>query len=152
VLLSSSGHNNFVVTPATTSLTYTGATTATNGSSVTLSSTLTSNGTPLSGQSVVLTLGTGKTAQSCTATTNSSGVASCTISSVNQVAGSVAVTVSYAGNGFYQSASTSSTVKISSCGGGGSSGGGSSGGGCGGSGCGGGVTEPPPVGGGRGCN
>ncbi len=149
-LLSSGGHNNFVVTPANTIVTYTGATTATNGSSVTLSSTLTSNGTPLSGQPVTLTLGTGKSAQSCTATTTSSGVASCSIGSVNQVAGSVTVTVSYPGNGYYQSASTSSTVKIAGCGGsggGGSGGGGSSGGG----GCGGGYCEPPPVGGGRGC-
>ena len=110
-------------------MTYTGATTATNGSSVTLSSTLTSNGTPLSGQSVTLTLGTGKTAQSCTATTNSSGAASCSISSVNQVAGSVTVTVSYAGNSYYQSASTSGTVKISNCGGSGSGGSGGGGGG-----------------------
>ena len=74
-LLPSTGHNNFVVTPAATSVTYTGATTATNASSITLSSTLTSNGTPLSGQTVVMNLGTGKTAQSCTATTSSSGVA-----------------------------------------------------------------------------
>ena len=72
-LLPSSGHNNFVVTPANTNVTYTGATTATNGSSVTLSSTLTSNGTPLSGQSVTLTLGTGRTGQSCTATTSALG-------------------------------------------------------------------------------
>ena len=69
-LLPSSGHNNFVVTPAPTTVTYTGATTATNGSSVTLSATLTSNGTPLSGQTLTLTLGTGRTAQSCTATTS----------------------------------------------------------------------------------
>ena len=149
-LLSSTGHNNFVVTPATTSVTYTGATTATNGSSVTLSATLTSNGTPLSGQSVVLNLGTGRSAQSCTATTSSSGAASCTITSVNQVAGSVSVTVSYAGNGYYQSASTSGTVRIANCGGGGGSGG-SGGSGGGGSGGGGGYSEPPPVGGGRGC-
>jgi hypothetical protein len=147
-LLPSTGHNNFVVTPATTSVTYTGATTATNGSSVTLSSTLTSNGTPLSGQPVVMTLGTGRTAQSCTATTSSTGAASCSVASVNQVAGSVPVTVSYAGNGYYQSASTSSTVRIANCGG---SGGGSGGGGGGGGGYGGGYTEPPPVGGGRGC-
>ena len=135
--------------PGADDVTYTGATTATNGSSVTLSSTLTSNGTPLSGQTVTLTLGTGKTAQSCTATTNSSGAASCSIPSVNQVAGSVTVTVSYAGNGYYQSSSTSSTVKVSNCGGGGGGGGGSGGGG-GGGGYGGGYTEPPPVGGGQG--
>ena len=145
-LLPSSGHNNFVITPAPTTATYTGATTATNGSSVTLSSTLTSNGTPLSGQPLTLTLGTGRTAQSCTATTSSSGAASCSIPSVNQVAGSVTVTVSYAGNGSYQSSSTSSTVKVSNCGG---SGGGSGGSGGGSGGYGGGYTEPPPVGGGR---
>jgi hypothetical protein len=149
-LLSSSGHNNFVVTPAATSLTYTGATTATNGSSVTLSSTLTSNGTPLSGQTVTLSLGTGKTAQSCTATTTSSGVAACSVPSVNQVSGSITVTVTYAGSSYYQSSSTTGTVKVSNCG---SSGGGSggSGGSSGGSGSGGGYSEPPPVGGGRGC-
>jgi hypothetical protein len=149
-LLSSTGQNNFVVTPASTSLTYTGATTATNGSSVTLSATLTSNGTPLSGQSVTLTLGTGRTTQSCTATTSSSGTASCTVSSVNQVAGNVTVTVTYAGSAYYQSASTSSTVKISNCSGGGSGG---SGGGSGvsGGGSGGGYSEPPDGGGRGGC-
>jgi hypothetical protein len=132
-------------------VTYTGATTATNGSSVTLSSTLKSNGTPLSGQTLTLTLGTGRTAQSCTATTSASGAASCSVPSVNQVAGSVTVTVSYPGNGYYQSASTSGTVRIANCGG--SGGGGSGGGsGSGGGGYGGGYTEPPPVGGGRGCN
>jgi hypothetical protein len=151
-LLPSSGHNNFVVTPAPTKVTYSGATTATNGSSVTLSSTLTSNGTPLSGQTLTLTLGTGRTAQSCTATTGSSGAASCSIPSVNQVSGSVTVTVSYPGNSSYQSSSTSSTIRVSNCGGGGSGGsGGSGGGGSGGGYGGGGYTEPPPVGGGRGC-
>jgi hypothetical protein len=149
-LLSSSGHNNFVITPAPTTVTYTGGTTATNGSSIALSSTLTSNGTPLSGQTLTLTLGTGRTAQSCTATTSSSGAASCAIPSVNQVSGSVTVTVSYAGNNSYQSSSTSSTVKVGNCGGSGS-GGGSGGSGGGGGGGGGGYTEPPPVGGGRGC-
>ena len=153
-LLSSNGHNNFVVTAAPTTVTYTGATTATNGSSVTLSSTLTSNGTPLSGQTLTLTLGTGRTAQSCTATTSSSGAASCSIPSVNQVSGSVTVTVSFAGSSSYQSSSTSSTVKVTNCGGGGGGGGGSGGGsgGGGGGGGGGGYTEPPPVNGGRGCN
>jgi hypothetical protein len=146
-LVASTGHNNFVVTPAATSVTYTGATTATNASSVTLSATLTSNGTPLSGQSVVLTLGSGKSDQSCTATTTSTGAASCSIPSVNQVAGSVSVTASYAGNTYYQSASTTGTVKIANpAGNGGGSGGGGSGGGGGGSmsgGCGNGNSEPP---------
>jgi hypothetical protein len=148
-LLPSSGHNNFVVTPANTSLTYTGATAATNGSSVTLSATLTSNGTPLSGQSVVLTLGTGRSTQTCTATTSSSGAASCAVPSVNQVAGYVTVTATYAGNGYDHAASTSGTVKISNCSSGG--GGGSGGSGDGGYGGSGGGYSEPPVGGGRGC-
>ncbi|MGD0747496.1 MAG: hypothetical protein ABSB68_06760 [Acidimicrobiales bacterium] len=152
-LLASNGSNKVVVNGAPTSITYTGTTTTTNGQSLTLSTQLTSNGTPLNGQPVVLTLGTGRTAQSCTATTGTSGTASCQISSVNQVTGTVTVTVSYAGNSNYAASSNSAGIKVSGCGGGGGggggggSGGGGSGGGCGGSG----VSEPPPVGGGRGC-
>jgi hypothetical protein len=154
-LLSSNGSNKVVVNGAPTSISYTGATTTTNDQSLTLSAKLTSNGTALSGQPVVLTLGTGKTAQSCTATTNSAGAASCTVSSVNQVAGTVAVTVSFAGNSYYSASSSSANIKVSGCGGSGGGGGGSGGSGGGGSsgggGCGGGYSEPPPVGGGRGC-
>lgn len=149
-LLSSGGSNNFVVTKAPTTLTYTGPTSVTSGQSLTLTSTLTSNGVPVSGQPIVMTLGSGKTAQSCTGTTNSSGLASCAIS-VNQVTGSVVVTVSYAGNSYYQSSSASANEGILCSGGGGGSGGGS-GGGCGGSGGGCGGDCLPPVGGkGEGC-
>ncbi len=149
-LLTSSGSNNFVVTKAPTTLTYTGAASVTSGQTLTLTSLLTSNGTPIVGQPVVMTLGTSKSAQSCTGTTASSGVASCTVT-VNQVTGSVSVTASYAGNTYYQSSAASSSEQIGCTGGGGSGGGGSgggSGGGCGG--CGGGCR--PPVGGcGEGC-
>ena len=150
-LLASSGCNQVVVKGAPTTLTYTGVTTATDGKSLTLSATLTSNGTPLAGQSVVLTLGAGYSAQSCTAITSASGAASCTITSVNQVAGSVVVTASFGGTSLYQAASTSSTVKISGSGGSGGGGGGGGGSG-GGGGCGGGYSLPPPTNGGRGCN
>ncbi len=119
-LLSSNGSNKVVVNGAPTTLTYTGAASVNNGQSLTLSATLTNNGTPLANQPVVLTLGTGRTAQSCNATTNASGVASCTVS-VNQLQGSVTVTVSYAGSSYYQSSSASSTVNIGCQGGGGSS-------------------------------
>ena len=97
-LLASAGHNNAVITAAPTQLTYTGATSAQNGTSVTLSATLTSNGAPLSGQTVVLNLGSGSWKQSCSATTNAAGSASCTVASVNQIAGSVPVTAAYGGN------------------------------------------------------
>ncbi len=149
-LTGSTGSNKVVVTGAPTTIVYTGATSVTNGQSLTLSATLTSNGAPLGNQPVTLTLGTGQSSQHCTATTNSSGAASCSIQSVNQVAGTVTVTVSYAGNSSYAASSSSAGVKVSNCGGGGGSGG-SGGGGCGGGGCGGGYSEPPPVGGGRGC-
>jgi hypothetical protein len=149
-LLSSGGSNKVVINGAPTTITYTGATSTTNGQSFTLSTQLTSNGTPLSGQPVVLTLGTGKTAQTCNATTNSAGNASCAVSSVNQVAGTVAVTVSFAGNTYYSASSGTANIKVSGCGGSGGGGGSGGSGGCGGSGCGG-YTEPPPVGGGRGC-
>ncbi len=147
-LLASNGSNKVVVCGAPTSIVYTGGTSVTNGQSLTLSATLTSNGTPLGNQPVTLTVGTGRTAQSCTATTNSSGSASCAIQSVNQVSGTVTVTVSYAGNSSYASSSNSAGIKVSNCGGGGGGGGGNP---CGGGGCGGGYCEPPPTGGGRGC-
>jgi hypothetical protein len=147
-LAASSGSNKVVVNGAPTTIVYTGATSVTNGQSLTLSATLTSNGTPLGNQPVTLTLGTGRSTQSCNATTNSSGAASCSIQSVNQVSGTVTVTVSYAGNTTYAASSSSAGLRVSNCGGGGSGGGG---GGGGGGGCGGGYCEPPPVGGGRGC-
>jgi hypothetical protein len=123
-LLASSGSSTLVVSAAPTSVTYTGSTSGTEGQSITLSGTLTSNGTALSGQTVTLTLGSGNSSQSCTAVTNSSGAASCSLPGIDQVQGNVTVTVTYAGNSYYASSSTSSTVKVS----GGSSGGGSGGG------------------------
>ncbi len=147
-LLPSSGCNHVVVKQAPTSLTYTGPTNLSYGQTYTLTSTLTSNGVPIAGQPVVITLGSGRTAQSCTGTTNSSGVATCGVT-VTQVEGNVTITVSYAGNSYYQSSSASSTERIT-CGGGGGRGG-SGGGGSGGPGGGGqGGGSKPPGGGGCG--
>ena len=153
-----------MVNKAPTVVTYTGQTSTGWNQTLTLSSVLkTSSGTPIAGQTVVETLGTGRSAQSCTAVTNSSGVASCNVQ-VNQVYGSVTVTVSYVGNSYYQTSSTSSSEGVGcgqgGYGGGGSggSGGGGSGGGGGGGPCGGGSggggcggTLPPPKTGGLGC-
>jgi hypothetical protein len=115
-LLASSGSSNFVVTPDPTSITYTGATSAGIGEPATLSGILTTDvpsaGTPLAAQTVVFTLGTGTSAQSCSGTTNAAGSASCVIASVNQTAGSVPVTASYAGNTYYTGSSAASTVAI----------------------------------------
>jgi hypothetical protein len=157
-LLPSSGKNCFVVKKAPTSLTYTGPTGTFEGQTLTLTSTLTSNGVPIAGQPVVMTLGSYRSAQTCTGTTNSSGVATCTITA-NQVDGNVTITVSYGGNTYYQSSSVSSSEHVGCGGGDGGYGGGggggqgggghSGGGGCGGSGGGGqGGGCRPPVGGG----
>ena len=115
-LVATSSPSTFTVTPASTSLTYTGPTTVTNGQSVTLSGTLTTNepsaGTDVSGKTVTFTVGSGSSLQSCTAVTNSSGVAACTITSVNQSTGTVAITSSFGGDTYYQSSTTPSTAKV----------------------------------------
>ena len=139
--MASSGSNHFVVNGAPTNLNYTGPTSATPGQSITLSSELHQqrHGAELV-QTVTMMLGTGRSAQACTATTNSSGAASCTISDVNQVSGSVAVTASYTGNSYYAGSSASGGVSIRCSGGGGGGGSGGSGGGNSGPGPGGGVS------------
>jgi hypothetical protein len=112
VLLASNGSNNFVVTPDPTAITYTGATTATNGQPATLSGVLTSFGIALPGKIVTLTLGTGGSAQSCTGTTDAAGSASCSIASVSQTVGNVPVTASFAGDSYYLPASVTSNVNV----------------------------------------
>ena len=59
-LLPSTGSGTFVVTKAPTTITYTGSTSISSGTTPTLSATLTSNGAPLAGQTVTFTVGTGK--------------------------------------------------------------------------------------------
>ncbi len=117
-LIASSGANNFVVTPAASALSYTGSSFAVTGTSLTLLAVLTTNvpqsSTPVSARTVTLSLGSGTTGQSCTATTDSTGLASCAIASVNQVAGSVPVTASFAGDTYYLSGSTTATETVAS--------------------------------------
>jgi hypothetical protein len=120
-LLPSSGTNTFVVTLEETAITYTGPSIAVSGMSITMTANLTTDGGPLSGRAVLMTLGSGSTAQSCTGTTNAAGVASCTIATVNQTAGSVPILVSFAGDAHYRpaSASGSETTAAPPSGGGG---------------------------------
>ncbi len=108
-LLSSSGSNSYIVTLEETAIAYTGPAVAVSGMSFTMSANLTTDGNPLGGRSVLMTLGSGSTAQSCTGTTNVSGNASCTLADVNQTAGSVPVTVTFAGDAYYRPASASAT-------------------------------------------
>jgi hypothetical protein len=114
---SDSSSSTFVVTPDASSLSYTGSTTAVNGQPVTLSGTLTTAnptpGTNLAGKVVTFTIGSGSSAQSCSATSGSSGAAVCTISSVNQTAGSVPITATFSGDTFDAASSVSSTMTVS---------------------------------------
>ena len=108
-LLPSSGTNGYVVTHEETAINYTGPSIAVSGMSFTMTANLTTDGGPLGGRAVVMTLGSGSTAQSCIGTTNPAGVASCTIATVNQTAGSVPITVSFAGDAYYRAAGASGT-------------------------------------------
>jgi hypothetical protein len=109
-LLPSTGSNTFVVTKAPTTVTNTSPTVVVNGMSITLSGTVsTAGGSGPGGLPVTLTLGSGSTAQSCTGIASATGRVSCTISNPNQTAGSVPLTVTFGGNSYYQSSSTSVT-------------------------------------------
>jgi hypothetical protein len=113
-LQATTGSNTFVVTKATSSVTNTSPPYAVTGMPITLSGTVSVPTGSVSGQPVTLTLGSGSTAQSCTGTASATGVVSCTISDVNQTAGTVPVTVTYGGNTYYQSSSTSATETTAS--------------------------------------
>ncbi len=118
-LLSTSSSTTFTVTPAPTTMVYTGPTTVTNGQPATLSGTLTTAeptpGTDVAGETVTFTIGSGGTAQSCTGTTNANGSASCTVAKVNQSTGTVPVTETFGGdNTYYSGSSTSSTAIVQS--------------------------------------
>ena len=105
----------FTVTHEETTLTYTGPTKAANGTPLTLSGVLREDGaTLIAGRTVTFTIGSGAAAQSCVGTTDGTGSAACTISSVNQpaTATSVGVTAVFAGDAFYQPSSASATLKF----------------------------------------
>jgi photosystem II stability/assembly factor-like uncharacterized protein len=84
-----------ILTSVATTLTYTGDTAADFHDPANLSAVLkvTTTGVPLSGATVTFTLGT----QGCSGTTNASGIASCTIASLNQIPGPYTVMASFAG-------------------------------------------------------
>jgi Bacterial Ig-like domain (group 3) len=107
---SSSVATPFAITQEEDNLSYNGPTSAKKGSIVTLKATLTHGVTGLSGRTITFTLGT----QGCVGTTNSSGIATCTVT-LNQNAGSYTVKASFAGDNMYEpdSASTSFSIRNS---------------------------------------
>jgi alpha-tubulin suppressor-like RCC1 family protein/PKD repeat protein len=102
----------FTITKEEASLIYTGPVAASAGNPVTLTAVLREDGaTPISGRTVIFTLGSGTAAQTCSAITASSGVASCSIT-VTQGLGPTPLTVTFAGDSFYKSATVSSSVVV----------------------------------------
>jgi hypothetical protein len=101
------GSKTFKITPEEDNLSYTGATSGKKGTSATLSARLTTDDGAIVGRTVNFTLGT----QTCSGTTNSSGVATCSLT-LNQNAGSYTVKASFTSDGFYESDSASTSFSI----------------------------------------
>ncbi|MEV0637008.1 Ig-like domain-containing protein [Streptomyces sp. NPDC050619] len=105
--LPSSTEVAFTIRKAVSNLRYTGTKRIANGQPAQLSSVLTEGATgttPIAGRSVQLALGDGPAKQACTATTDSQGVASCTIPSADQplnADATVPVTADFAGDRYY---------------------------------------------------
>ena len=75
------GSANFTITPEEDNLSYTGPTAGKKGSQVTLSAKLSSDDGAIAGRPITFTIGS----QSCAGTTNSSGVASCSLTLTQNV-------------------------------------------------------------------
>jgi hypothetical protein len=109
---SSSTSGPVTITPDTSTVTYTGPTTAVNGQPITLTGTLTtntpSNDTPLPTKDVTFTIGS----QSCSDMTGPTGQASCTIPSVDQTTSNVTITTSFPGDVYDTSTSVSTPATV----------------------------------------
>ena len=106
---SSSGSATVTVTsPSTgTGVSYTGATSANWGDTATLSGHLVSGSSALAGKTLTFTMG----GSTCSGTTNTTGDASCQIG-VSALPGQHAVTVAFAGDATYQSASQDASFTV----------------------------------------
>ena len=105
-----SGDTKPVVLLKPTTVTYIGATTGDYHDSAMLSARVVDGfGQYVVGKSVDFSLG----GQTCSDSTNSSGVASCTITSIERPAGPASVSVSFAAQGLYLASSTSATFTVS---------------------------------------
>jgi hypothetical protein len=84
------------------------------GGVASLTSTLTDpdGGAPISGKLVTMTLGSGAGSQSCSATTNGSGIASCSINPVTVAVGPQPITDSFAGDSFYVAATNTESALL----------------------------------------
>lgn len=102
----------FTINSEESVLSYTGPPAAQGGGPTSFTATLNEDGTtPIVGRTVTFTLGSGTTAQTCTTVTTSSGVAVCNLT-LNQPLGPTSLNVTFASDGFYAPATTSTTVYV----------------------------------------
>ena len=111
--LASNDSKGFNVNEKVANLSYTGPTTFANSSGATLTATLTDiNSVAISGELLTFALGSGAGAQSCSGTTDSTGKATCSISSVSQPGGSGELVTTFAGDLTYQPNTVTTGVTI----------------------------------------
>lgn len=109
----SSASASFTVTPEETTLTYTGDSLIANGRPAHLGGVLTEDdGVPIAERTITFTLGSGTSAQSCSGTTDQSGTAVCTISTVAQPLGPGNISGSFSSDGFYKNASVRASALV----------------------------------------
>lgn len=101
------GSAPFTVDVASTQIAYTGATSGASGSPATLSAHLTANGSDLGNQPVTLVLD----GHSCSATTNSSGVASCSVTPT-EAPGTYPVAAHFVDTTFYLPSDDAATFTV----------------------------------------
>jgi hypothetical protein len=106
----------FAITPEETTVAYVGPAHVANGVPANLSGVLKEDGAvPVAGRAVNIILGSGADQQTCSGTTDSAGLAICTITSVNQPlndTATVPVTVSFTGDAYYLPSTASATVRL----------------------------------------
>lgn len=91
----------------------TGASVIPTGRAATLSARLTDNAArPLSSRGVALTIGSGAASQSCTGQTDANGRAQCTIATVNQPLGMIALKADFAGDGLYLPSNLTASITV----------------------------------------
>jgi len=96
---------------AATTLTNTGPTTSNYNDPVTVSAKLTAGGSGVAGKTIVFKLGVGTGTETCSATTNASGVASCSITPF-ETPGPYTLAESFAGDTSYGASSTTVSFTI----------------------------------------
>ncbi len=103
----------FTITREPTVIRYTGNLAIANGLSATLAAVLADDdGRALSGKTLSFTLGTGSTAQNCSGVTDITGKASCQLNIISPVVGPQTISVNFAGDTYYEPASTRGSVVI----------------------------------------